>query len=231
MKCYKYTLKLGLLNIISCLICLLLILLVKLINPHYLEIFFNEANILLFFCLYFVWIFVHELLHYIGFIMDKKVNNRNVVMGVLLEKSICYCMCKQLISKRRILISLVMPFLFIGIITLITGIFINDIYLILLSIMNISGCSGDIVMFIFAIKLPNDIKYYDLDDPTSFNIMTDKPINKKPFGLKLISVDDYKEEIIKAKDKKKIRISFFSKIFIALLFLYFIMCLISLTKR
>ena len=138
-------------------------------------------------------------------------------MGILLEKSICYCMCKQLISKKRILISLLMPLIFIGIITLIIGIFINDMTLIVLSILNISGCSGDIIMFMFAVKLPNDIKYYDLDDPTSFNIMTNKEINPKPFGLKLMGIDDYNEEIIKAKENKKITISKWSSIILLIL--------------
>ncbi len=217
MKCYKYTMNLAILNIISIIIFIPLIGLIYFISPNEFINYFEKCNYILLFSLYFIWIIIHELLHYIGFIIDKEVNNKNVVMGILLEKSICYCMCKQLISKKRILISLLMPLIFIGIITLIIGIFINDMTLIVLSILNISGCSGDIIMFMFAVKLPNDIKYYDLDDPTSFNIMTNKEINPKPFGLKLMGIDDYNEEIIKAKENKKITISKWSSIILLIL--------------
>lgn len=217
MKCYKYTMNLAILNIISIVIFIPLIGLIYFISPNEFINYFEKCNYILLFSLYFIWIIIHELLHYIGFIIDKEVNNKNVVMGILLEKSICYCMCKQLISKKRILISLLMPLIFIGIITLIIGIFINDMNLIVLSILNISGCSGDIMMFMFAVKLPNDIKYYDLDDPTSFNIMTNKEINPKPFGLKLMGIDDYNEEIIKAKENKKITISKWSSIILLIL--------------
>ncbi len=217
MKCYKYTMNLAILNIISIIIFIPLIGLIYFISPNEFINYFEKCNYILLFSLYFIWIIIHELLHYIGFIIDKEVNNKNVVMGILLEKSICYCMCKQLISKKRILISLLMPLIFIGIITLIIGIFINDMTLIVLSILNISGCSGDIMMFMFAVKLPNDIKYYDLDDPTSFNIMTNKEINPKPFGLKLMGIDDYNEEIIKAKENKKITISKWSSIILLIL--------------
>lgn len=225
MKCYKYTMNLTVLNILSFLILIPLLGLIYLINPTEFINYFEKGNYILLFSLYFIWIIIHELLHYLGFIIDKEVNNKNVVMGILLEKSICYCMCKQLISKKRILISLLMPLIFIGIITLIIGIFINDLTLIVLSILNISGCSGDIMMFMFAVKLPNDIKYYDLDDPTSFNIMTDKKIDSKPFGLKLMGIYDYNEEIVKAKDKKKITISKWSNI---ILFLLVIAILVSI---
>lgn len=225
MKCYKYTMKLGILNIISFLIFIPLIGLIYFISPTEFINYFDNCNYILLFSLYFIWIIIHELLHYIGFIMDKEVNNKNVVMGILLEKSICYCMCKQLISKKRILISLLMPLIFIGIVTLIIGIFINDMTLMLLSILNISGCSGDIMMFIFAAKLPTDIKYYDLDDPTSFNIMTTKEIDRNPFGLKLISVDDYNDEITMANDKKKITISKWSTI---ILFILIIAIIVSI---
>ena len=217
MKCYKYTMNLAILNIISIIIFIPLIGLIYFISPNEFINYFEKCNYILLFSLYFIWIIIHELLHYLGFIIDKEVNNKNVVMGILLEKSICYCMCKQLISKKRILISLLMPLIFIGIITLIIGIFINDMTLIVLSILNISGCSGDIIMFMFAVKLPNDIKYYDLDDPTSFNIMTNKEINPKPFGLKLMGIDDYNEEIIKAKENKKITISKWSSIILLIL--------------
>ena len=48
------------------------------------------------------------------------------------------------------------------------------------------------MMYIFMKKLPKDIKYLDLDDPTSFTIISEKDIgNIKTLGLKLIDKGIY----------------------------------------
>ena len=48
----------------------------------------------------------------------------------------------------------------------------------LLSIFNISGCSGDLVMFFFFLTRDKDIMYTELDDPTSFAIYADHDVSK-----------------------------------------------------
>ena len=65
------------------------------------------------------------------------------------------CLCKQNISKKNILISLLFPFIFIGVITYVIGVLFNNSVLIWLSILNISGCSGDLMMFLGLLRLKN----------------------------------------------------------------------------
>ena len=84
----------------------------------------------------------------------------------------------------------------------------------LLSIFNISGCSGDLVMFFFFLTRDKDIMYTELDDPTKFAIITEKEMKStKWLGLKFIESDNYTEDILKISDHRRIVISTFSKIF------------------
>ena len=73
-------------------------------------------------------------------------------------------------------------------------------------------------MFIAILKMPKDIEYLDLDDPTSFNIISKTKLKKKYFSLKLKEETIYDPKI-KALDNKFITISPISKIFLMVFFL------------
>ena len=138
-------------------------------------------------------------------------------------------MCKQKIDKKVILTSLLFPLIFIGIITLIIGMIINSYVLVFLSITNIVSAIGDIVMTIFFLKCPNDIIYLDLDDCTSFTVLTNKNIdNIKVPGIALKDKGIYNPKVMYSKDKRRIVISKLSYILLALIF---ILLIISITKR
>jgi len=100
----------------------------------------------------FIWLIIHELLHGLGFILFNEVNPKNITLGMFLEKGVFYCMCKQKISKKVILTSLLFPLTIIGIITLIIGMIINNYELVCLSILNIVSAIGDIMMTIYFLK-------------------------------------------------------------------------------
>ena len=68
------------------------------------------------------------------------------------------CLCKQNISKKCILISLVYPFIILGVIAYIIGIVINNNVLLMLSICNLAGCASDLILFMNFIKL-KDFEY------------------------------------------------------------------------
>ena len=53
--------------------------------------------------------FLHEFLHGLGFSLGKGVLHKSIVYGAYLEKGIFYCMCKQLICKKDIMVSLLFP--------------------------------------------------------------------------------------------------------------------------
>lgn len=152
--------------------------------------------------LYIPYLIFHELLHSLSYVLFG-ANFKNITYGAHVEKGVLCCLCKQNITKKNILNSLLCPFIVIGIITLIVGIVVNNPLLILLSLSNISGCSGDLVMFYHLSRL-NNYEYSEFDDPTAFAIYTKEDLsNKKMFGLEYI---DKKDKLVR-KDLKKITVS------------------------
>jgi len=215
MKYYRYSMNMTFLNI-AC-ICLFI--------PFYILICFlgySSYVDLSLFILYFLWMFVHEFLHGIGFSLGKGVEHKNIVYGANLEKGVFYCMCKQLIHKKDIMVSLLFPFFFIGIVTLIMGFIFSIPILIILSLFNIAGCVGDIFMFLAFLKLP-DFDYIDLDDCTGFVLVSKNDLSKyKLSGLNLIESGDYKK-LGKANDYSKFTISKLSYIiFILMIVILFV---------
>ena len=179
------------------------------------------------FCiLIFMWLIIHELLHGVGFLIFKEVKFKNLTFGMFLEKGIFYVMCKQNIRRNVILTSLCFPVVIIGIVTLIVGMFINNFMLVYLSIINIVASIGDIVMIIYFLKVPRDVIYLDLDDPTSFTVVSDKDLSSvKAVGIYMVDSNKYDKKMC-AKDKRRIIISKWSYIlliFLAILFMIKIM--------
>lgn len=208
---YIYQMNLKELTILS-----FFLLLISSIPCFFLEIEITES-IFMYTCFLMIpWLILHELLHSIAYVMYG-ASFQNITYGMCLEKSILYCLCKQNISKKNILHSLLFPFFWIGFITYLLGILFGNVTLILLSLLNISGCAGDFVMFFFLLRLKN-IEFSEFDDPTAFGIYTKEPLeNKKVFGLTLIETSTS----LKRTDFKKVRISTASiYILIALLLLF-----------
>jgi len=144
----------------------------------------------------------HEVLHSVGYVLHG-ANFKNITYGAHIEKGILCCLCKQRVSKKCILISLLYPFMFIGVITLILGIVFHNAILIILSVMNISGCSGDLIMFLSFVGL-KDFEYSEYDNPLAFGLYSSKDLSKtKFFGLKYV---DTKEDL-EIKDLKKVSFS------------------------
>ena len=154
-----------------------------------------------------LWLMLHEVLHGIGFGIFPSVNKKNIVFGIALEKGVFYCMCKQKISRKVILTSLLFPVTFIGIVTLIWGMMIHSYYLVMLSILNIAGAVGDLVMTVYFLKVDKNITYLDLDDSTSFTVLSDVDLSSyKVRGIKLVESGLYNESM-KPRDMRKIVIS------------------------
>ena len=166
------------------------------------------------------YMILHEIIHSISYIING-ADFMNITYGARLEKGILCCLCKQNISKKNILISLLSPFFIIGIITYIVGILIGNWLLIILSIFNISGCSGDLVMFIALFKIKN-FEFSEYDNPMAFGLYTNQDLSsKKMFGLKCLGAVD----ILEKKELKKVSVSK-SSIWTALI--YIIMGLLML---
>lgn len=185
----------------------IIILIVMLILTAYLSnnIIITNKDLKLIFLLIIPYLILHELLHGVAYVING-ANFKNITYGAHIEKGILCCLCKQNVSKRNILISLLFPFIIIGVITYIIGILINNTVLVWLSILNISGCSADLIMFLDLLKL-KDFEYSEYDNPMAFGLYTNKDLSKtKLFGLKYIG----EAKALEKNNMEKVSISKFS---------------------
>ena len=152
--------------------------------------------------LYLPYLVLHELLHSLAYVIYG-ADFKNITYGAHLEKGVLCCLCKQNINKRNILHSLLYPFVIIGVFTLIIGIIIDYPLLVILSLANITGCSGDLVMFYHLSKL-DDFNFSEYNNPIAFGLYTKNDFSKlKMFGLDYVG----KKTKLERNDLRKVVIS------------------------
>lgn len=225
MKYYTYKLDLLRLNVFCVVLALVMFFITFFITG---DLSFIENISLFSFVMVIIWMGFHETLHGFGFLCLGKVKRKSVVFGAELEKGIFYCMCKEKVSKNNILIALLFPLVFIGIITYIIGLIINNDLLLLLSIFNISGSIGDVLMFIDIFFMPSDIMYLDLDDNTSFTILSREDLTKKKYFSIILNRYGKYNDNVKAYDYSMLKISKASKYFFLFFLFIFIISIIEL---
>ncbi len=223
-KYYKFEMNVKIMSIISILLAIILmIIFYKNLNLDMLYSTTKQAFFIL--LLIFIWCIIHELIHALFYYLTG-TKKENISFGIALEKGVFYCLTNQEIKKSGILISLIAPFFFIGIVTLIIGLFINSSILVLLSIFNIAGASGDLIMFFYFLKLDNFL-YTEMGDATSFGIITNEDLsNIKHIGLNLIESGNYKKDMFKV-NVKKINITKPSWIILIIVIILYIILLIK----
>ena len=211
-KYYIFEMDANILNIMSLLLFIVLLTISSIIDKNLLIDSFNITNYFLTLLLMLGYLCTHELLHSLAYVIYG-ANFKNITYGVALEKGVLYCLCKQNITKKNILHSLMYPLFFIGIITYIIALIYKIPALFLLSIMNIGGSIGDIIMFAFIYKL-KDIEFSEFDSILGFAIYSEKDLSKlKPFGLKYIET----KEKLKRENKRKVNITYKSLIILIVL--------------
>lgn len=211
-KYYLFEMDANILNILSVVLFIITLIISFILDKNLLINSFNITNYFLTLLLMLGYLCLHELLHSLAYVIHG-ANYKNISYGVALEKGILYCLCKQNITKKNILYSLMYPLVFIGIITYIIALILKMPTLFLLSIMNIGGSIGDIIMFIFISKLKN-IEFSEYDSVLGFAIYTKEDLSKlKPFGLKYIET----KEKLEKNNKRKINITYKSLIILIIL--------------
>lgn len=220
-KIYVYKMKLIPANILSILILILVTIIALLFK---IQLWNNKMNYFIVFILIIGYLMLHELLHGVGYFIGG-TKRKNITYGIELEKGIFYAMAYQKLTKKNILISLVMPFMIIGVITFIIGVIFNIPLLVLLSIVNISGASMDLAMFIYFLRLPKDFTYSESGNPDEFVIISSLDLTKKKsIFTKIVEVKDYKEKDFEFKNLKKIKVT---KASIIVLVLFLLLGLIT----
>lgn len=219
-KYYIFEMNMNILNILSLVLFGLAMLLSFLIAPKTADL--NNINLVVLLVFYVGYMFLHEILHSIGYVLNG-ASFKQVVYRAYLEKGALYCLCKQDISKKNILISIMFPFIFIGLITYVIAIALDLPTLLYLSILNISGCVGDFIIFFYLIKLNKDIEFTEFDNPIQFAIRTSADVSKiKHFGLNFIK----ETTIVSRNSLKKISVSKGSIIITLVLIVFLILNLI-----
>lgn len=209
MKKQYYVFKINLLklNVLAIILLIAMFAITYLISPNLttscLDIFEDNKMFFFFLPAMLGYMILHELLHALGYILYG-AQAKKITFGMDLEKSVLYCLCKQDISRKNILNSSMFPLFYIGIVTYVISIIFEMPLLLLLSIMNISGAAGDIMYFLYFIKLDKNIMFSELDDGTSFAILSENDVTQvKHFGL------DFVEKIdeIPRNDFKRVKIT------------------------
>lgn len=211
-KYYIFRMNTRILNVLSVVLFGVIILLTLLINKDLLinSLWIKDFPVFAFEMIIFT--ISHEVLHAASYVvMGAKF--KNIYFGAALEKGILYCLCKENISKKNILMSLLSPLVIIGIITYVISFIFNYPRLLLLSMINISGCTGDLLMFNFIRKL-KDIQFSEFDSEDEFAIYSKEDI-KGSFGLDYVK----KTDKLKINETHKIKISTVSVISLLILLL------------
>jgi len=173
-----------------------------------------------------LWYCLHEIIHGIAYRLAG-TKKENISFGIAIEKGVFYCLSNEEIKRKSVLISLLAPLISIGVITLIISLIFNMPLLCLLSIINIGGATGDIMMFIYIVRLNNELLYKELGEATSFLLITKENLLKtKHFGLKLVESGEYTKDKFKIKNIKKINISKASYIVLAIYLIVLILLFI-----
>lgn len=200
-KYYIYEMNMTVLNVVSLVIfAFMVILTIVLLKIGIINNIDYPIGII--FILMILYLCLHELLHSLSYVLHG-ASLKNITYGANLEKGVLCCLCKQRIDRKNILISLIYPFIFIGLLTYIIGIVIDSPILIALSVINISGCAGDLVMFFNFLKLKT-FEYSEFDNPTAFGLYSESDLSKEKFvGLDFIETANN----LKIKDLRKVTIS------------------------
>ena len=208
-KYYLFEMNMKSINILAVILLLILFIVTPIINPSYSMIDIDLGLFLITVIPYFI---LHEIIHSIAYVLWG-ADFKKITYGAHLEKGILCCL-----SKRNVLASLLAPFIVIGAITYILGMVTSNNLLILLSIANMSGSAGDLVMFYSLIHIKN-FEFSEYDNPLAFGLYTSEDLSrKKRWGLNYIGEAHQLEKTV----TRKVTISKPSLIFFLIILLLLI---------
>ena len=174
-----------------------------------------------------LYLMIHEIIHGLAFSCFCK-DKRSVKYGAALEKGVLYAMCQERISKKAIIISLLAPTVVLTLLALIPSYIFRIDLLAILAIFNLAGATGDLLMTLFVIKLPNNIQYIDYDSVIGFYLLSKDDLSKykSPF-LRYIESGKDSDKLIN-KDIKPLTITKASWIIFIILIIFVIISCISM---
>lgn len=128
---------------------------------------FNLRNIILLWVLLVVLIFVHELLHGLGWGIWTEKKWKSISLGIMWESFTPYCHCKEPLKPKQYLFGCLTPFLVLGIGMFILSLATGNPVIFVLGVINTLSAGGDTTIACMLFKY---LKYregcYILDHPT-----------------------------------------------------------------
>ena len=115
-KAYVYKMNLVPANLLGLVVFILLLVLTNVLKVNILPVF-DKIPFIWILVLLMLYMILHEILHGIGYRITGTKTNK-IKYGIELEKGILYTLVLEEVPKKNILVSLQMPFVIIGIITL-----------------------------------------------------------------------------------------------------------------
>lgn len=125
-----------------------------------------DMNYVLLFLLFLASIFVHEVLHGVGWGIWTKQKIKSIYLGIMWAYLTPYCHCKELLTPKCYLCGVLMPFGVLGIGTYILAAVMGSNLLLLLSVYNILCAGGDTTIACMLWKYLGRQDCYILDHPT-----------------------------------------------------------------
>lgn len=98
---------------------------------------------------------VHEALHYCGFVLWGGVDRRDVDFRFSRESLSPYVVCRANTTVARYKVAALLPFLFVGILPFVYGLSAPDPTVYVVSVVNITACAGDLILYFLLCRLPN----------------------------------------------------------------------------
>ena len=128
---------------------------------------FGIREMLVFWGSFLALLFVHELLHGLGWVKWTRKKWQSIYLGMMWDSLTPYCHCKEPLKPKHYLAGVLAPFLTVGIGRFLLALIVGNHVIFLLSVLNTLSAGGDTTI---ACMLFRYLKYKDncyiLDHPT-----------------------------------------------------------------
>jgi hypothetical protein len=105
--------------------------------------------------MYVVSIPLHEALHYCGFVLWGGADPRDVELKFSRESMSPYVVCRANTTVIRYKVAALLPFVFVGILPFMYGLFEPDPTVYVVSVFNMTACAGDLILYFLLSRLAN----------------------------------------------------------------------------
>lgn len=143
-------------------------------------------------------IFIHELIHALGFLLCG-VSKKSIKFGVNINKAIFYCHTDDKMPLNHYRFSLILPIIITGIIPFLLALFILNFIYSLVVCLSISTCSADLLLFIKSFKIKGSEIIVDHPFAPAFYVINQEIDDEEAKAIEKEIISDY----LNLKNKKK----------------------------